>query len=565
MDPLALIRRVLKHMPPAPLVIGLFFALAALALAMVTGADAIAAFGPVFLIGTVAFEFKELDTLRSVEELTSYQKELRERLVELDADKAGQPFNEAEREEFSKLKDGDAEITKRVTELEGRARIVRELAERPSATEREQDELFRNPEARGSVKERDIYDLSTIRANLGNPEGMRQELHTRARRSIEISDFPLTRSKKDVATYGVTTEDARGHVETLLERDDEFGSFARYLLATGDPAYRRAYVKAVNAAMRGLSFVPFSREEQGALERGIAAERALGLGTTGIPIPYQLDPTVIPTSNFSVNPWRAICSVEQIVVNEWRGATAGAVTAAYAAEGTEASDNTPTMTQPVVPAVRAQVFIPFSIESGQDWGSLQTEMARLIADAKDDLESNKFFSGSGTNEPTGLNAMSAGTDQATAGAGAFVIGDTYTLEGALPPRFRPRASLVGNRAQYSRIRQFDTAGGAGLAMYITQSLNNQVPTPGRTGLFILGYPSYESSQMLSILTTGSRILLLGDFSYYKIVDRIGMSLELIPQLFGAANRFPTGRRGLFGFWRNGGKALSEAAFKFLKT
>jgi HK97 family phage major capsid protein len=512
----------------------------------------------------MALEVIELNTLRSVEDLTSYQKEVRGRIGELNTEHAGLPFPEEAREEYARLKDSDVEIERRVTELEARKRDVERISQTPANVEREME---RNPEARGSTKERDIYDLSTIRANFANPESMRSELTDRARRAVEISDFPLTRSKKDVATYGLTTDQAREHVEGLLERDNDRGDFARYLLATGDPAYRRAYVKAISAGMRGVSAFSLTREEQAALERGIQAERALSLGTTGIPIPYQLDPTVIPTSNFSVNPWRAICSVEQIVVNEWRGATSGAITAAYAAEGTEASDNTPTMTQPTIAAVRAQAFVPFSIESGQDWGALQESMARLIADAKDDLESGStgFFGGNGTNQPTGLNAMSSGTDSAVASAGAFAIADLYTLEAALPPRFRPRASIVGNRLQYSRVRQFDTAGGAGLWLYIGEQLNHGVPTPGRTGASLLGYAAYEASQMLSVLTTGSRIFLIGDFSYYKIVDRVGMSIEVIPHLFGSGNRFPTGQRGLYAFWRNGGKTLSESAFKFLKT
>jgi HK97 family phage major capsid protein len=507
----------------------------------------------------------DLNTLRSVEDLTSRQKEVEERMKAIDSENAGIPLGEDARTEFARLKDERAEITSRVVELEARKREIAEISERTNA--REDEQLFREAASRTSTKERDIYDLSTVRANLSNVDAMRDELHTRARRSIEIADFPLTRSKKDQQTYGLTTDQAREHVEGLLEQDNDRGDFARYLLATGDPAYRRAYVKAINASMRGMSFGTFTREEQTALERGIQAERALSLGTTGIPIPYQLDPTVIPTSNFSVNPWRAICSVEQVVVNTWKGATSGAIAAAYAAEGTEASDNTPTMAQPSIDAVRAQAFVPFSIESGQDWGQLQESMARLIADAKDDLESGStgFFGGNGTNQPTGLNAMTSGTDVATASAGAFVIGDVYTLENALPPRFRPRASIVGNRLQYSRIRQFDTAGGAGLWLYISQALNNAVPTPGRTGASVLGYPAYEASQMLSILTTGSRILLMGDFSYYKIIDRVGMSIEVIPHLFGSGNRYPTGQRGLYAFWRNGGKFLSESAFKFLKT
>ena len=46
--------------------------------------------------------------------------------------------------------------------------------------------------------------------------------------------------------------------------------------------------------------------------------------------------------------------------------------------------------QVVISTEKATSFIPFSIEIGQDWGALQTEMARLLSDAKDVLEATKF-------------------------------------------------------------------------------------------------------------------------------------------------------------------------------
>jgi HK97 family phage major capsid protein len=294
------------------------------------------------------------------------------------------------------------------------------------------------------------------------------------------------------------------------------------------------------------------------------AERAFTLGSTGLPVPYQLDPTIIPISNSSVNPYRAISRVVQTTVNEWRGATSAGITAAYAAEGTEASDNTPTLTQPVIPAARAQVFVPFSIEVAQDWGEIEAEMAREVADAKDDLEAAKFTLGTGTNEPTGL-IPGASTTVATATTGAFVIGDIYKLEEAVPPRFRSRASVVANRFIYNKVRQFDTAGGSGVWLDGLQpGLANQVPTPGAIGPRMLGYPAYEVSAMDAALTTGSEIMVMGDFRYFIIVDRVGMSADLIPHLVGTNHR-PTGQRGLYFFWRNGSEVVNAAAFRTLQT
>jgi HK97 family phage major capsid protein len=262
---------------------------------------------------------------------------------------------------------------------------------------------------------------------------------------------------------------------------------------------------------------------------------------------------------------RALSRTETISgSNEWRGVTAGAITASRDPELSEVSDDAPTIAQPTLTVTKVAAFVPFSIEVGQDWGSLQTEMARLLQDAKDDEEASAFITGDGTGQnPQGIVTGATGT--VAAGTAAFAVANLYALEEALGPRFRPRAAFIGNRAQYNRVRQFDTAGGAALWMYIRESLNNQVPTPGNTGATLLGYPAYEASQMTNALTAASALLVFGDFRYYLIVDRIGMDVELIPHLFGATNQRPTGQRGLYAYWRNMGKVLSSAAFKKLVT
>ena len=47
-----------------------------------------------------------------------------------------------------------------------------------------------------------------------------------------------------------------------------------------------------------------------------------------------------------------------------------------------------------------------------------------------------------------------------------------------------------------------------------------------------------------------------------IVDRIGLSVELIPHLFGA-NQRPTGQRGLYAYWRISSKVVDANAFRAL--
>jgi HK97 family phage major capsid protein len=503
------------------------------------------------------FEFKELDTLRSVEDLADYENELRDRLKAIDADKAGLPFDKTEQEEYDKVKADYDEADRRQRELEIRKRDLARMADDPRKVELEPGHLPRESAAK---HDESLFDLSQIRMDITRPDVATAAFREKALRVNERQIYPALIEKQRQRIYGMNNEDAQAQVESHIRNDGDQGWFAQRVLLTGNPAYLRAYAK----IMSGKAMVGFTTEETKAAQAAIAfEERApFALNTTGLPVPYQLDPTVIKVSNGTLNPWRSLASVEQVTQNEWRGVTAAAVTAQYRAEATEATDNTPTLAQPTIVAARADVFIPFSYEVGADWAGLQASMASLIADAKDTLESTKFFSGGGTNEPTGLNAATTGIDVATAGAAAFVIGDLYALDSALPPRFQANASLVGHQGMFNRIRQFDTAGGAGLWVRIGDGIG---PGVSNTGHEIMGYPAWKSTAMLNVLTTGSRILLLGDFKYYKIIDRVGMSIELIPNLFGGTANYPTGQRGLYGFWRNGGKLIDQNAFRFLKT
>ena len=62
-------------------------------------------------------------------------------------------------------------------------------------------------------------------------------------------------------------------------------------------------------------------------------------------------------------------------------------------------------------------------------------------------------------------------------------------------------------------------------------------------------------------------MVAGDFATgYRIVDRIGGTVELIPHLFGAAQgNLPTGMRGLYYYWRVGGGVVAPNALRYLEV
>jgi HK97 family phage major capsid protein len=483
---------------------------------------------------------QDLGSLGSVSELQEYQKEIRARVAQIHSERGVQPPSEEEREELGWLVEDEEEIEARVKDYQGREKLVRSFGD--DEDRRESGFGFRPPSSKEKARNENVYDLSTVRMNLTDPNGYGQELRERAKTAIEEAEFdnPI-----------ISNERAKESVAKLLRKDAADGRFARYLLATGSPTYKRAWMKALMPNGQGL----MTREESLAMQSAALAERALNLtgASGGFAVPFELDPTILLTSNGVVNPVRQVANVKSITVDEWRGITSAGVTAAYAAEATETTDNAPTLAQPTISTERAQAFIPFSIEIDMDWGGLREEMSQLLQDAKDVLEAAKFINGTGTNEPFGVIVGATNTVAAATGQ-TFTLANLYALRAALPPRYRPRGVFMGDLLIADRIRQFDTVGSP--ASVWQEGL--QEDNPAR----ILGRPYYEASEMADTPATGNKFLLYGDFSRYVIADRIGLNVELVPHLLGA-NRRPTGERGLFAYWRNGAKVIDANAFRVL--
>ena len=117
-------------------------------------------------------------------------------------------------------------------------------------------------------------------------------------------------------TRTLTMEDAQSTVANLLDTvDDEKGVLARRIMVTGNPVYERAFGKALTQ----LSIVGLDDAESRALSLGVD-------GQGGYAVPFQLDPTVILTSNGAINPIRHLARVETITGKEWDGVTSAGVT-----------------------------------------------------------------------------------------------------------------------------------------------------------------------------------------------------------------------------------------------
>ena len=473
------------------------------------------------------------------EQIAERVSEIESRMQELTTEFAGQQFSEEARGEWDNLGEERDELQQLDAELEVRENVVREFIK--SDDTRETGAHF---QVRTKTETRDIYDMAAIRTASSSPEQEVRNLKDNALRAIERANIPQAG-----VNGAVNRETAQTRAEYILRTTQCYGDpgdVARRILATGSPTYSRAFGKSLAGA-------PLSADEQ----------RAMSLTGSGggFAIPFALDPTLIPTSNYVVNPTRALARVVTISgSNTWQGVTSPTVTATRVAEATEATDNAPTLVQPTATVTKAHAFVPFSIEVSEDWEAIQGEMARMIQQGKDEEEGTAFVTGSGSGvNPQGFVTGTTTTVAASTGL-TVTAANVYALEAALPPRFRPNESFVANRGIYNVIRGIDTAGGAALWLYVSQGLATQAPTPGNTGATLLGRGAWEASAMQASVVNATKIMVVGDFSYFLIVDRIGMNVEIIPHIFGATSRFPIGQRGMYAYWRNTSKVLSASAF-----
>jgi HK97 family phage major capsid protein len=390
---------------------------------------------------------------------------------------------------------------------------------------------------------RNPWDLTNMRTYGRDGESVVSEIRSRALDAVE---------KMPGANDSVRSAAAR----ILEETPDRDGKLARYALASSDPAYMRAFSKTA----RNPHQPNLTTDESRAVERANEAFRAMSLtdNAGGYLVPFQLDPTVIITSNGSRNQVRNIARQVVATGDVWNGVSAGAVSFSWDAEATEVSDDTPTFAQPSIANHKAQGFVPISIEALADAANATTEVGRLLAFGKDTIESQAFVTGTGSGQPTGIVTALTGTGSVVASATAdtFAIGDVYGLDSALPARYRGSASWLANRAIYNRVRQFDTSGGAGL----WERVGNGLPAE------LVGRPAYEAEAMDGSITAteDNLALIFGDFENYVITDRVGFQVEFIPHLFGA-NRRPTGQRGWYAYFRVGADSVNDGAFRMLNV
>lgn len=351
-------------------------------------------------------------------------------------------------------------------------------------------------------------------------------------------------------------------VDDAHRRGAEGAAVIDVLAHSADPDYLQAFGKLLRHGETAAPLL-WTEAERSAFHRVTQFHQqrtALQSGTaTGNYLtPAALDPSITITGGGAMNNLRRVARVVQVAAPVWKGVTSAQVSASYDAELAEVSDDTPTLAQPTATLVRGSAFVQFSSEFMMDTVDWVSEVARLMTDARDVLEASKIaYNGNGTSEPAGLWVSLTNTTNSrvtSTTAATFGLVDCFKLQNALPARHSAGAHWFASLTVINLIRQ------ACLAQSSAAGLWNDIAGAPST---FLGRPIMELSTAPTSTTTGDYPLLYVDPSKFVIVDHVGSSTELVPQLFGPNGR-PTGSRGLFAMWRTGSVMTDVDAGRVLK-
>lgn len=480
--------------------------------------------------------------MNELEILLARQAEILARFEQLNTEIGGKPATDEQRTEWKKLEDEQKSSDERVEELR-KAKLE---------SEERQRKLEQSRARYGGVQISPSFDEGDALFNIDARTADKREIVSRALKVVS--------DRRD--NSGHLSDAQKERVERLIRTDtgDCDGELlARFMVATENPHYRSAFQKYAS----GLAPV-LTMEEGRAVQQVNLLKRAMSVGTPssgGYAVPVLIDPTIILTAQGSENDLIRLARVETITNDTWRGLSSNGVTWKWRAEAAAATDGSPTIAQPEVGTERADGFIEYSIEIGQDWPGFAEQMSRLLGAGYEELLVETLTTGTGANVPHGLIARlvaQTSPDVSTVSTTAATIAgaDIYDLWARLPQRHRRKSTTawMSSTDVQNSIRQLGTTD----PNFTVDITNESIPR-----LFGKEYPMNDYMPALPSGTGNEALLVVGDFKGYLVAQRAGMSIEFIPMMFDATTGKPTGSRGWFAYARAGADVVDGTAFQLL--
>lgn len=367
----------------------------------------------------------------------------------------------------------------------------------------------------------------------------RGELRDAALKIIETEGRDLAPKQADYIDRLVNTRNG----------NTDGGEIAKRVVLTENDAYRSAFVKGVTQTNPA-----YTAEEAAALNEYRAMSEGVN-SAGGYGVPVLIDPTIILTSGAADAPILNLARIVTVTTDNWKGVSSAGVSWSYDAEGTEVSDDSPTLSQPNIDIYTARGFIPYSIEVGQDYPGFAEEMRRLLNQGYINLVAQQSMQGA---LPVGIFSALEGTQSAVdvTTSGSFGAVDLLKVWKTLPERYKMQATWVMSTSMENEIRSFSSDNNG--AYYTVNIAQGGIGT-----LFGRPVVTTDYAPEFTGTTGAANLLVVGDFSNFLIAQRAGMTVELVSHLFGTTNNRPTGQRGWFAYARHGFDSVNDSGFSML--
>lgn len=347
-------------------------------------------------------------------------------------------------------------------------------------------------------------------------------------------------------------------IGTVMEDYDE-RAVNMHIIATSSTDFRSAFWKLVTDKTHLLT-----PGESQSLHWAEEQRAALALGS-GYLLPINIDPTTRFTAVTIRNPIREMASVRVISTNVHNSNTMSNSTFAMAAEGIESTDGTATVGTVAITAQQAHGALIYSMQAEEDVKSLEADLQTSAMRGVNNLEAVQMLTGNGT--PANIQGVLAGAVVTRVNTAVTLVvdeEDLIALLNAMPDDYaQPNAQWLSHKNTQNHLRTLESSGGTKMFHDITGSPIEKALPSGLMGYNVRIHSGMDTVVGISLFVQGEDALIFGDWEAgYRIVDRIGTTVAPFPVL-GAANRLPTGQKGMYVRWRFGGGVLDANALRVL--
>lgn len=314
------------------------------------------------------------------------------------------------------------------------------------------------------------------------------------------------------------------------------GPAGRGVSGRGATEYRDAFV----GYLRAGEVAPVMREARVQVE-GTAA-------SGGYAVPEMWDAGIVKVAA-DINVMRALSTVRPTGSNKLNVTQISAVgSGGWPGENAGFTESDDTFDEVEIVVHKGTRLLKVSEELLSDSAyPVDLELQDSIGRALGDLEEAAFVNGNGSGKPYGVVVGSA-LGVTAASATAIAADEVIDLFHSVKQAYRKRGTWLINDTTAKLLRKLKDSTG----QYLWQpGLTAGVPD------LLLGKPVAYSEDMPAA-TTGLKSMIFGDMSYYRIIERPGIAVQRLNELYAAS-----GLVGLRAYMRVGGRLVLSEAVKHL--